>query len=442
MPRTPPNALVPILPLPRPPPPVLTPEDGELSAQLGTSRGGSGRRNLSSRILWLKVADAVINSLHYTWHLDEWTPCYPLAVPVAFAVKNFDAEECEGVFEAQKDIGFRLLEADIAACRRRLHANSGTRGWFISNSACFDNTRRNTAVLVSSGIAVPVIVTDVALETLQETRVMKALRTLTVDADEWLTTAVGWSFPPQAGLAPTRFPTGGNVRRLADSFPVRSKLKSVCGMVWDYCRGASFGEARGARGKEQYGGYSVTSRKLIIACGRAYMRSDVLDAAMITLREDAAGHRPRTYLLLSGKMENIFMAGSSRRNDLAVKAARDIAEIAGDVDELVGLLSIGDSHWLPGVVHITSRKLVCIDAMEASGLTVAKHRLCRLGDAVAEREAGLLSAAERLPRPRSLFKPAAAKTENPIAQGDAVNCGAFVLAHAARIIEGGDAPAF
>jgi len=73
----------------------LTPEDGELSAQLGTSRGGSGRRNLSSRILWLKVADAVINSLHYTWHLDEWTPCYPLAVPVAFAVKNFDAEECE-----------------------------------------------------------------------------------------------------------------------------------------------------------------------------------------------------------------------------------------------------------------------------------------------------------------------------------------------------------
>ena len=186
----------------------------------------------------------------------------------------------------------------------------------------------------------------------------------------------------------------------------------------------------------------MTVRDVIIACDRAYLRSDVLDAAMMTRREYAAGHRRRTYMLLSGKLANIMMTGSSRRNDLAVKAARDIAEISGYADELVGLVNIGDSHWLPGVVHITSRKLVCIDAVEASGLTVAKHRLCRLGDAVAEREAGLLSAAERLPRPRSLFKPAAAKTEIPIAQGDAVDCGAFVLAHAARIIEGGDAPAF
>jgi len=144
----------------------LPPDAGELAAQLGTSRGGSGRRNLSSRILCLKVSDAVINSLHYTRLLDEWTPCYPLAVSVCFAVKTFDAEECEGVFEAQKDIRFRLSEADIAVCRRRLHANAVTRGWCTSNNVGFENTRHNTAVFVSSGTAVPVVVTDAALDTM------------------------------------------------------------------------------------------------------------------------------------------------------------------------------------------------------------------------------------------------------------------------------------
>jgi len=63
---------------------------------------------------------------------------------------------------------------------------------------------------------------------------MEELRTLTVDADKCLTTAVGWSFPSQAGLETTLFPTGGHVGRLADSFLVRLKLKSVCGMMWDY----------------------------------------------------------------------------------------------------------------------------------------------------------------------------------------------------------------
>jgi len=38
----------------------------------------------------------------------------------------------------------------------------------------------------------------------------------------------------------------------------------------------------------------VIFRKLIIARGRAYLRSDVLEAAMITLREDAAGHQQCT----------------------------------------------------------------------------------------------------------------------------------------------------
>jgi len=80
--------------------------------------------------------------------------------------------------------------------------------------------------------------------------------------------------------------------------------------------------------------------------------------------------------------------------------------------------------------------------MEASGLTLAKHLLFFIGDAVVEREAGLVSAAERLPRPRSVFKPAAAMSEKPTNQGDGVNCGAFAFAHAARIIEGGDAPDF
>jgi len=59
----------------------------------------------------------------------------------------------------------------------------------------------------------------------------------------------------------------------------------------------------------------------------------------------------------------MLMTGSSRCNDLAVLAALDIAEIAGDVDELVGLVKIGDSHWLLGVIHITSRKVVCIDTV-------------------------------------------------------------------------------
>jgi len=42
-----------------------------LGARLGTSRGGAGRRTLSSRIISLQVADVVINSLHYTRLLDE-----------------------------------------------------------------------------------------------------------------------------------------------------------------------------------------------------------------------------------------------------------------------------------------------------------------------------------------------------------------------------------
>ena len=295
---------------------------------------------------------------------------------------------------------------------------------------------------MSSGTAVPEVVTDAALDTMHKTYVMDALRMLTVDADEWLKTAVGWSFPPPPGLATTLFPTDEPVGRLADSVLARLQRKPVDGMVWDYCSGAAAFEGRRAEQRDQYGGYSVTFRELIIACGRAYLRSDVLDAAMITLREYAAGHRPRTYLLLSGQMANIMMTGSSRRNDLAVKAARDIAEMAGDVDELVGLVNIGDSHWLLGVVRITNRTVVCIDTMEATGLTLAKQRLCLLGDAVVERAAGLVSAAKRPPRPFSFFKTAAATTEKPTIQGDGVNCGAFAFAHAARIIEGGDAPAF
>lgn len=78
----------------------MPPDAGVLGARLGTSRGGAGRRTLSSWIISLQVADAVINSLHYTRLLDEWTPCYPLAVPVSFAVKTYDVEEWEGVFEA------------------------------------------------------------------------------------------------------------------------------------------------------------------------------------------------------------------------------------------------------------------------------------------------------------------------------------------------------
>jgi len=228
---------------------------------------------------------------------------------------------------------------------------------------------------VSSGTAVPEVVTDAALDTMHKTYVMDALRMLTVDADEWLKTAVGWSSPPPPGLAITLFPTDEHVGRLAEFVLARLQRKSVDGVVWDYCSGAAAFEGRRAEQRDQYGGYSVTFRELIIACGRTYLRLDVLDAAMITLREYAAGHRPRTYLLLSGQMENIMMTGSSRRNDLAVKAARDIAEMAGDVDELVGLVNIGDSHWLLGVVRITNRTVVCIDTMEATGLTLAKQRL-------------------------------------------------------------------
>jgi len=186
----------------------------------------------------------------------------------------------------------------------------------------------------------------------------------------------------------------------------------------------------------------VTVRDVIIACDRAYLRSDVLDAAMMTRREYAAGHRRRTYMLLSGKLANIMMTGSSRRNDLAVKAARDIAEISGYADELVGLVNIGDSHWLLGVVHITNRDVVCTDRMQATGLTLAKLRLCLLGDAVVERAAGLMLAAERSPRPFSVFKPAVATTKKPTVQGEGVNSGAFSFALAARIIEGGESPAF
>jgi len=123
-PRTPPNALVRILHRPRPPPPVLTPDAGVLGAALENSRGAAGRRTLSSRILPLQVADAVINSLNLKRILDEWTPCHPLMVPVAVAVRNFDAEEWEGVLEGAKEpplpsVGGRYRGVpQTAACQR------------------------------------------------------------------------------------------------------------------------------------------------------------------------------------------------------------------------------------------------------------------------------------------------------------------------------------
>lgn len=219
---------------------------------------------------------------------------------------------------------------------------------------------------------------------------------------------------------------------------VRQKLASArpgedAWRFFDLDAGAP-GRVSGARA---YGGQTVTAREVMQCCQASWMRSDVIDAALVELRQAIMGSP--AYVLLSSATAAMLRIGARRvTQEAARKAAREVAEEAGDCEQLGLVINLNNNHWASAVVDVRARRVVVYDSLsgvEADEKSVAVDRVLMLCRAVEAKKATRSAAA------RVVVESGGPWTVDHIDQPqqvDGYNCGAFAVAHVVCALTGVD----
>lgn len=172
-------------------------------------------------------------------------------------------------------------------------------------------------------------------------------------------------------------------------------------------------------------------------CQASWMRSDVIDAALVELRQAIMGSP--AYVLLSSATAAMLRIGALRvTQEAARKAAREVAEEARDCEQLGLVINLNNNHWASAVVDVRARRVVVYDSLsgvEADEKSVAVDRVLMLCRAVEAKKA-TRSAAERV-----VVESGGPWTVDHIDQPqqvDGYNCGAFAVAHVVCALTGVD----
>lgn len=191
---------------------------------------------------------------------------------------------------------------------------------------------------------------------------------------------------------------------------------------FDIAAGPS-GEVAGCRA---YGGHTTTYRELARGCQSTWTTSEVINAALIELRE--ATRATKSHVLLSSEAASMLRVGGVAVTQAeAQKAVNEGTTEADDSDQVVLVINVLNEQWVSSVADITTRSIMVHDSLvgvQSAEKALAVQRLEMICNAVMAQRPVAASA-----RPPTSIVPWSMSECSVLVQRNSYCCGALALAH-------------